>query len=137
MDELGGLVYSIDKRLSSVLPTLSSAATSSSRSTSSDMQNTPVNVKEPDVHPSQFFYGNPNHFGGFMLQCNLAFNRAPATYATDASRITYIITALQGRALQWSHAYFNSRSVNNYSFPVFLSDSQKVFEQPLLQETAT
>lgn len=63
---------------------------------------------EPTVHPSKLFAGDPKTFGGFLFQCELAFSQAPIRYISDAARITYIVSALKGEALQLAYAHLRS-----------------------------
>lgn len=133
MDKLCGMVYSLDRKLT---PNLSPSAATSVNTPSPPTISSQTGL-QPNIGASQMFSGNPEHLGGFLLQCNLAFNRAPVSFTSDSAQLTYLISALQGDALRWTHAYFQDQHVNKYSFSVFLNDFQKVFEVPLHHKTAS
>lgn len=42
-----------------------------------------------------------------LLQCRLAFKRAPQLYASDITKIKYFISQLMGDALRWVHMMFS------------------------------
>lgn len=63
---------------------------------------------QPYIRPSELFGGNPDHYGGFVLQCRLAFYCAPTTYSSDVAKITFVISALKREALRWAHSYLTN-----------------------------
>lgn len=72
----------------------------------------------------------------FCFSVVLAFSRSPSLFPSDSARITYIISALKGKALQWAQAFLSSHSVQTLTSQLFIQEFQKVFDHPLQQEEA-
>lgn len=88
------------------------------------------------VYPPESFDGDPDRFGGFLLQCKLAFSRAPVAYNSDNAKITFLVRALKGQALRWSEAFFDSHPIEQLTYAQFLEEFKRVFDHPLRQEEA-
>ncbi|MEQ2317076.1 hypothetical protein AMECASPLE_039074, partial [Ameca splendens] len=106
LTELGGMVHALSEMLTKLLP--------ASPTPPVQIENPPTSstltsgIREPDFRLSELFDGNPNNFGGFSFQCELAFSHSPSLFPTAASKITYIVTLLRGPAQRWTHAYLAS-----------------------------
>uniref|UniRef100_A0A3Q2CNP6 DUF4939 domain-containing protein n=1 Tax=Cyprinodon variegatus TaxID=28743 RepID=A0A3Q2CNP6_CYPVA len=90
-------------------------------------------------HPSlpEHYSGEVGKCGGFLLQCSLVFCRSPQSFSNDASKISYLVGLLQGRALQWAEAKNNSNSLFNQSFDDFVSEFKQTFGHAETQTEVT
>lgn len=131
--ELGGMLSTTNLNISQLL-----TASQLPQPSSAPVQNTAVTTNlissETTIKPSEFFSGDADQYGGFILQCHLAFSRVPQTYASDAAKITFIISQLKREALRWVNAHLSSHSLNSLTFSDFLQDFSLVFDHPLQQE---
>uniref|UniRef100_A0A8C6LK27 CCHC-type domain-containing protein n=1 Tax=Nothobranchius furzeri TaxID=105023 RepID=A0A8C6LK27_NOTFU len=80
--------------------------------------------------PPETFDGNREVCRGFLLQCQLAFQRSPESFYTDEIKISYIIGLLRGKALRWAEA--KSRNPHFLKSPLdeFLADFKMTFDKP-------
>lgn len=132
--ELGGVLLSIEQKFSAIAPKDPTPPLYPAP-TLAPSTNTTIN-REPDIRPSELFEGNPKLLGGFLLQCDLAFCRAPITYASDASQISYIVSSLKGEELCWAHAHLRSWPIHFLPYSSFIQEFRRAFDPPLLQEEA-
>ncbi|XP_037542650.1 olfactory receptor 6N2-like [Nematolebias whitei] len=96
--ELGNMIHNIGQQLS----TLAGAARGPSPVSQPEPLSVPMTpcTREPDVRPSEFFEGDSKMFGGFLLQCDLAFSQAPTRRSSTPKRETQILAlAPQGDSL--------------------------------------
>uniref|UniRef100_A0A3Q3EDV5 Retrotransposon gag domain-containing protein n=1 Tax=Kryptolebias marmoratus TaxID=37003 RepID=A0A3Q3EDV5_KRYMA len=91
-------------------------------------------VIQPTVQARDVVPPNPDKFsgevgecGGFLLQCSIAFNRSPQSFTQDRAKISFILSLLTGKALQWAEARFSN--INDYgcSFDEFLVEFKQTF----------
>uniref|UniRef100_A0A8C6WL95 Retrotransposon gag domain-containing protein n=1 Tax=Neogobius melanostomus TaxID=47308 RepID=A0A8C6WL95_9GOBI len=75
--------------------------------------------RESHVPDPEHYSGDMGKCGAFLLQCSLVFNQRPYTYATDYSKIAFVMGLLQGRALAWASATWETRAL------------KKVFDHPV------
>uniref|UniRef100_A0A3Q3AX25 DUF4939 domain-containing protein n=1 Tax=Kryptolebias marmoratus TaxID=37003 RepID=A0A3Q3AX25_KRYMA len=94
--------------------------------------------REPNIRPSELFKGNTDHCKGFLLQCRLAFVYSSSLFPSNAARITYLVSALKGRALQWAQAFLSSHSLETLTLSVaaFFVDFHIVAEEAGWDELA-
>lgn len=91
----------------------------------------PSSVREAHVPDPDHYSGDMGKCGGFLLQCSLVFSQKPITYATDSSKIAFIMGLLKGKALDWATATWqNNLSIRN-NFDTFESELKKVFDHPV------
>uniref|UniRef100_A0A3Q2EDW7 DUF4939 domain-containing protein n=1 Tax=Cyprinodon variegatus TaxID=28743 RepID=A0A3Q2EDW7_CYPVA len=69
--------------------------------------------RSPAVTSSEFrpslperFSGNMKDCKGFLFQCRLIFLNSPGSFSTDYKKITFILSQLTGRALEWAQASY-------------------------------
>lgn len=91
---------------------------------------------EQNLKISKLFCGEPEVCGGFILQCQLAFQRAPLLYSTDAVKISYLVSQLKGEVLRWAHACMSSHPINSLTFSLFLEEFLCVSDQHFQQAEA-
>lgn len=105
----------------------------------------PQAAAAPPVHPHrevhvpdpEYYSGDMGKCGGFLLQCSLVFSQKPATYATSASKIAFIMGLLQGRALDWAAAMWQNDPLIRNNFEVFERELRKVFDHPVKGKEAS
>ncbi len=93
--------------------------------------NRPTSVAEPRLQPPRHFAGDPNSCQGFLTQCSLTFELQPSSFATDHSKIAYIITLLSDKALSWASAVWQSQNACCKSYVAFEEEFKQVFDHPV------
>lgn len=94
----------------------------------------PREVHVPDPEP---YSGDMGKCGGFLLQCSLVFSQKPATYATGASKVAFVMGLLQGKALDWAAAMWQKDPLIRNNFNVFEKEIRKVFDHPVKGKEAS
>lgn len=90
-----------------------------------------VLMREPHVPDPEHYKGDMGKCGGFLLQCSLVFSQKPVTYATDVSKIAYIMGLLKGNALDWAAAAYLGNADMRQSYDKFVGELKKVFDHPV------
>uniref|UniRef100_A0A8C6LIY6 CCHC-type domain-containing protein n=1 Tax=Nothobranchius furzeri TaxID=105023 RepID=A0A8C6LIY6_NOTFU len=80
--------------------------------------------------PPEIFDGNREVCRGFLLQCQLAFQRSPESFYTDDIKISHIIGLLRGKALRWAEVKSRNPSFLKSSLDEFLADFKMPFDKP-------
>uniref|UniRef100_A0A3B1J9J4 Ty3 transposon capsid-like protein domain-containing protein n=1 Tax=Astyanax mexicanus TaxID=7994 RepID=A0A3B1J9J4_ASTMX len=78
-------------------------------------------VSKPDKYD-----GSPDLCRGFLLQMSLFFVNSPVS--VDAARISFFISRLTGKALDWATAIWSS--IENSTYEHFLREFRLVFDHP-------
>lgn len=73
------------------------------------------------------FGGDLDKCRGFLIQCSLMFRQQTQAYASDITKITFMVELLTGRALQWAQAVLSAQPSISYSN--FLSKFRCVFDK--------
>ncbi|KAI4871939.1 hypothetical protein NFI96_006277 [Prochilodus magdalenae] len=93
---------------------------------------TPAPVPAPAVAGSfpvskpEKYDGAPSQCQGFLLQCSLFFSNSPPS--SDSARISFVVSRLTGRALDWATAVW--RSYGQATYERFIQDFSEVFDHP-------
>lgn len=74
--------------------------------------------------------------GVSYYKSRLAFQRAPHLYASDASKITYLISQLKDDAFCRAQSFMSTHNIDSLSFDWFREEFTKVFDHPLQQSEA-
>uniref|UniRef100_A0A3Q2CFY6 CCHC-type domain-containing protein n=1 Tax=Cyprinodon variegatus TaxID=28743 RepID=A0A3Q2CFY6_CYPVA len=75
------------------------------------------------------FSGNISDCKGFLFQCRLIFQNSPGSFPTDFKKISFILSQLTGRALEWAQARFSSDESLSCRCSDFISEFSHVFNQ--------
>uniref|UniRef100_A0AAR2KRE0 DUF4939 domain-containing protein n=1 Tax=Pygocentrus nattereri TaxID=42514 RepID=A0AAR2KRE0_PYGNA len=78
-------------------------------------------VSKPDK-----FSGDPDQCRGFLLQCSVFFDNSPV--ARDQAKISFVVSRLAGKALDWATASWSLFS--NWTYARFLKEFRLVFDHP-------
>lgn len=69
-------------------------------------------------------------FGGFLLQCSLVLEMQPHMCPTDRSKVAFIISQLQGKALLWADSLWTQNNPVIQSYSSFIDHFREVFCRP-------
>ncbi len=94
--------------------------------TSAPIASSPVYISSPMVKPAPFS-GREEDCSGFLLQCSLALEVQPYQFPTERSKISFIISLLSGRALQWAETLWNRTGPVTDSLQNFITHFKEVF----------
>ncbi|KAI4890785.1 hypothetical protein NFI96_028572, partial [Prochilodus magdalenae] len=78
------------------------------------------------VSKPEKYDGAPSQCQGFLLQCSLFFSNSPPS--SDSARISFVVSRLTGRALDWATAVW--RSYGQATYERFIQDFSEVFDHP-------
>lgn len=84
---------------------------------------------EPHAANPPPYDGDPASCRAFLSQCSLVFALQPRRYATERTRIAYVITLLVGRARQWGIAVWDAQDPCCHSFEEFREEMVKLFDR--------
>uniref|UniRef100_A0AAR2IRM3 Retrotransposon gag domain-containing protein n=1 Tax=Pygocentrus nattereri TaxID=42514 RepID=A0AAR2IRM3_PYGNA len=82
----------------------------------------PKILRQPDK-----FSCDPDQCRGFLLQCSVFFDNSPV--ATDQAKISFVVSRLAGKALDWATASWSSFS--NWTYACLLKEFRLVFDHPI------
>ncbi|ROI87631.1 Retrotransposon-like protein 1 [Anabarilius grahami] len=90
----------------------------------------------PTVHASSMYKpapysGSAEDCSGFLLQCALVLEMQPHLYPNDTSKIAFIISQLQGKALQWADSLWSQKGPVVQSYDSFVTHFREVFGKPV------
>ena len=100
-------------------------------STSSNNASTP----SPAVHASPMdrlapYSGSAEDCSGFLLQCSLVLEMQPHLYPTERSKVAFVISQLQGKALLWADSIWTQNNPVIQSYSSFIDHFREVFGRP-------
>lgn len=84
---------------------------------------------EPHANCPPQYDGDPNSCRSFLSQCSLVFALQPRRYATEESRVAFVITLLKGRARDWATAVWDARAAFCATFDDFRNEMTKLFDR--------
>ncbi|ROL41980.1 Retrotransposon-like protein 1 [Anabarilius grahami] len=76
------------------------------------------------------FTGLAEDCSGFILQCSLILEMQPHLYPDDSTKVAFIISQLEGRALRWAEALWTQKNQVVKSLSSFISHFKEVFGKP-------
>lgn len=87
--------------------------------------------QEPKIPTPQRYGGKPGTCKGFLTQVSLIFELQPATFASERTKIAYIISLLCDRALDWASTLWRQQSPICSDLNLFTETIQQVFDHPV------
>ncbi|XP_057692820.1 uncharacterized protein LOC130916258 [Corythoichthys intestinalis] len=91
----------------------------------------PASFREPMLPHPHRYEGEPGACRQFLHQCSLIFDQQPFTFASDRSRVAYVMSLLTGKAATWAMAVSNTRPVVRNCFETFETEFVRVFDHPV------
>ncbi len=88
-----------------------------------------IPATSPMARPTSFS-GEAVSCNGFLLQCSLYFELQSHQFTMERAKVAFIISLLNGRALQWAEALWSSHSPRINSLEDFVEHFREVFSQP-------
>uniref|UniRef100_A0A3B5R6K4 DUF4939 domain-containing protein n=1 Tax=Xiphophorus maculatus TaxID=8083 RepID=A0A3B5R6K4_XIPMA len=84
-----------------------------------------------DFRPSlpERFSGEASKFKGFWFQCSIIFNHSPQSFSQDGRKISFILSHLSGKALEWAEAKYSSTVDYGCTFDEFIKEFKQAFNQ--------
>lgn len=76
------------------------------------------------------FHGEVERCRGFIFQCSKVFRQRPLSFASDVTRINYVLSLLRGKALTWAEALSSAVDYDSLSFGDFSEHLSDVFDHP-------
>ncbi|ROL48464.1 Retrotransposon-derived protein PEG10 [Anabarilius grahami] len=89
----------------------------------------PVAVASPMAKPAPFT-GLAENCNGFLLQCSLVLEMQPHLYPNDSTKVAYIISQLEGKALRWAEPLWTQKNPIVKSYSSFVNHFKEVFRKP-------
>ncbi len=93
----------------------------------------PPLIASPMARPAPFS-GVAEECNGFLLQCSLCIENQPYLYTTERSKVSFLISLLSGKTLQWAETIWANIT---QSFDNFVSHFREVFGWPHGDPTAS
>ena len=90
----------------------------------------PIVRREPYVSTPAPYGGDPGACHGFLLQVGV-FQQQPLTYATETSRIAYLVACLRGVALTWASAEMDRGGPKASNYLAFTTALRRTFDHPV------
>uniref|UniRef100_A0A672MNG9 DUF4939 domain-containing protein n=1 Tax=Sinocyclocheilus grahami TaxID=75366 RepID=A0A672MNG9_SINGR len=86
-------------------------------------------------HMIQHNYATAAFSSGFLLQCSRYLEMQPHLFVTERAKVSFIISLLSGRALQWAEALWTAQSPGIHSLEGFVRHFREVFGQSTTEVT--
>ncbi len=93
-------------------------------------------ISSPMARPAPFS-GVAEECNGFLLQCSLYIEMQPHFYTTEISKVSFLISLLSGKALQWAETIWAQAGNITQSFDNFVPHFREVFGRPHGDPTAS
>ena len=87
--------------------------------------------REPFIPIPARYPGDLGTCSQFLHQCSLVFSQQPATYATDQSRIAFIMSLCSEKASAWALAISQHNPFLSSDYSAFTSEMRRVFDHPV------
>ncbi len=96
----------------------------------------PPLIASPMARPAPFS-GVAEECNGFLLQCSLYIANQPHLYTTERSKVSFLISRISSKALQWAEMIWAQAGNITQSFNNFVSHFREVFGRPHGDPTAS
>lgn len=90
-----------------------------------------IQTREPYIPSPSQFSGDLGSCEQFLHHCSLVFSQQPNTYATDSSKVAYIMSLCEGRAAQWATALTKTASPLCNTYVGFATEFRRIFDHPV------
>lgn len=91
---------------------------------------------EPRMPTPTPYDGDPMSCRSFLTQCSIIFALQPITYASEITKVAFVITLLTGKAREWGTTVWAAKSPYCASFELFEKEMLKVFDRSLAGKEA-
>ncbi len=91
---------------------------------------------EPRLPTPEVYKGEPNLCRAFLVKCSMFFSLQPLTFATEESRVAFVLTLLSGRAALWGTAVWENRHPCCSSFHALSEEMRRVFDRAVVGREA-
>jgi len=91
----------------------------------------PAHYDESLIPTPERYNGDLGTCGPFLTQCSLFFEHQPRSFASDRSRIAYLVNLLKGPALEWASAVWDQQIPVCHSYQNFVLEMRKIFDHPV------
>ncbi|RXN25002.1 Retrotransposon-derived PEG10 [Labeo rohita] len=92
---------------------------------------------EPRVNNPPTYAGEPKSCKSFLIQCEVVFSLQSRTYASETSKVAYVISLLTGRAREWGTAVWESQARCCFELESFKDEMIKTFDQSVFGKEAS
>ncbi len=90
----------------------------------------PIYSASPMVNPVPYS-GLADDCNGFLPQCSLALEMQPHRFPTERAKMSFILSLLTGRALQWAESLWKQNGTATQSLNAFTNHFREVFGRPV------
>jgi len=87
-------------------------------------------VNDPPVFSGNKFSGNKRELDGFLTRVELAINAHPQRFINDAMRVNFVISYLNGKALNWASCLRRNNNAILNNLEQFLAELRRNFGDP-------
>ncbi|XP_067230540.1 rhomboid-related protein 3 isoform X1 [Chanodichthys erythropterus] len=129
-DPFQELVDAVRRALTPQPPSPSPAPATAAATAATVTSTSPVFTASPMAKPAPYS-GSAEDCSGFLLQCEMVLEMQPHLYPTDTAKIAFIISQLQGKALQWADSLWTQNGSVVKSYTAFVTHFREVFGKPL------
>lgn len=84
---------------------------------------------EPRCNIPPPYDGDPNSCRAFLSQCSDVFALQPRTYATEETKVAFVLTLLTGKARDWGISVWDTQAPCCTSFDEFRQEMIKLFDR--------
>uniref|UniRef100_A0A9J8DGR5 CCHC-type domain-containing protein n=1 Tax=Cyprinus carpio carpio TaxID=630221 RepID=A0A9J8DGR5_CYPCA len=88
-----------------------------------------VSQSEPRLPVPESYNGEPNYCRAFLTRCSMHFSLQPRTFATEQSKVAFVLTLLTGRAALWGTAVWENQDPCCASFQTLAAEMRRVFDR--------
>ncbi len=91
---------------------------------------------EPRLPTPEVYKGEPNLGRAFLVKCSMFFSLQLQTFATEESRVAFVLTLLSGRAALWGTAVWENHHPCCSSFHALSEEMRRVFDRAVVGREA-
>lgn len=102
----------------------------------SPSETSPSTDREPHTATPPTYDGDPNTCRAFLAQCSLVFALQPRRFASQTSRVAFVLTLLTGRARDWGMAVWEAQAPCTTTFETLKEEMVRLFDRSLQGDMA-